>query len=131
MIMSIDRGKWLFVIFLLTATVLGYVHIARVQPLPGPAPAPPVILEFGRKLCPVCRNVEQILFALQKESKNQFELRLLYMDEDIKLFRQYHVSIVPTQVFLDTAGKEVWRHEGRISRDQLVKKLRELKFIKD
>jgi hypothetical protein len=41
------------------------------------------------------------------------------------------VAIVPTQVFLDPAGKEVFRHEGVFPKDQLIQKLRELKFIRD
>jgi hypothetical protein len=40
------------------------------------------------------------------------------------------VALVPTQVFLDTAGKVVFRHEGPLPEDQLVKKLQELGFIR-
>lgn len=119
--------------FILVAALLGLVWVipAWSQPPPGPSPARPVILEFSRKLCPICRETEQILLRLQGETENQFEVRILYIDEDIKLFRKYQVAIVPTQVFLDVAGKEVFRHESHLSREYLVKKLRELKFIRE
>jgi hypothetical protein len=41
------------------------------------------------------------------------------------------VAFVPTQVFLDAAGKEVGRHEGASTPEALIQKLRELKFIRD
>jgi hypothetical protein len=37
--------------------------------------------------------------------------------------------LIPTQVFLDDAGKEVDRHIGALSHDEVIKKLKELKFI--
>jgi hypothetical protein len=47
------------------------------------------------------------------------------------LFRRYKVALVPTQVFLDAAGREVGRHEGVYKQEVLIQKLRELKFIRD
>jgi hypothetical protein len=41
------------------------------------------------------------------------------------------VVIVPSQVFLDPAGQEVYRHEGVFKKEDLIQKLRELKFIRD
>jgi hypothetical protein len=55
----------------------------------------------------------------------------LYIDEAEPTFRRYKVVIVPTQVFLDTSGKEVYRHEGIFKQAALIQKLRELKFIRD
>jgi thioredoxin 1 len=124
------RRTWVIIPFLLGALLLGHLLPAGGQ---GPAPpkSRPAIYEFARKLCPICREMEQVLLEVQGKYGEQFQVRVLYIDEDIKLFRQYQITIVPTQVFLDASGKEVFRHEGLFPREKLVVKLRELGFIRD
>ena len=115
--------------------VLGLLLLWQILPAGGQSPAPPktrpAIYEFARKLCPICRQMEQVLKAVREVHPGEFEVRLLYIDEDIKLFRRFNIAIVPTQVFLDASGKEVFRHEGLLPREQLEKKLRELKFVRE
>ena len=91
----------------------------------------PELLEFDRKLCPICQASERIILAVKAKYPGQFAVRKLYMDEEEKLFSRYKVALVPTQVFLDAAGQEVYRHEGVFKEDELIIKLRELKFIRD
>jgi thioredoxin 1 len=91
----------------------------------------PVILEFDRKFCPICKASENVILAVKDQYPGQFVVRKLYMDEEEKLFRRYKVAIVPTQVFLDPSGKEVNRHEGVFEQAALIQKLREWKFIRD
>ena len=91
----------------------------------------PKILEFDRKFCPICKASERVILAVKDRYPGQFEVEKLYIDEADKVFRRYKVAIVPTQVFLDAAGKEVGRHEGLVKQDALIQKLRELKFIRD
>ena len=38
--------------------------------------------------------------------------------------------LIPTQVFLDATGKEVDRHIGALSKEEVITKLTELKFIR-
>jgi thioredoxin 1 len=38
----------------------------------------------------------------------------------------YKIRVIPTQVFFDADGKEVWRHEGFLPRADFVKKFAEL-----
>jgi thioredoxin 1 len=115
--------------------LLGLLLVASLLPAWAQAPGPPQTLpqlyEFDRKLCPVCRKSELIIQEVRNLFPGQFAGRRLYIDEHEKMFRQYQVAIVPTQVFLDPAGKEVFRHEGVFPKDQLIQKLRELKFIRD
>jgi len=33
---------------------------------------------------------------------------------------QYRIKVIPTQVFLDSKGKEYFRHEGFFAKEQLV-----------
>lgn len=91
----------------------------------------PTILEFSRLACPVCAKVEAALQELQARYGQEVEVRILHIDRDEPLFKEYGISVVPTQIFLDPSGKEVARNEGYISLEQLVKRLKELRFIRD
>jgi thioredoxin 1 len=91
----------------------------------------PKILEFDRKLCPICQASERVILAVKDRYPGQFEVEKLYIDEAEAVFRRYKVAIVPTQVFVNAAGQEVARHEGVYKKAALIQQLRELKFIRD
>ena len=91
----------------------------------------PQILEFHRKFCPICKASDAVILAAQARYPGRFAVQKLYIDEEESLFRRYKVAIVPTQVFLDAAGREVGRHEGVFKQEALMQKLLELKFISD
>ncbi len=120
----------LLLIFVSGWLLLGLLLPAAAQTPAGPQVIPE-ILEFDRKFCPVCKQSEQIIQAVRARYPGQFAVRRLYIDEEEPTFRRYRVAIVPTQVFLDATGKEVFRHEGVFPREKLLEKLRELKFIKE
>ncbi len=48
------------------------------------------------------------------------------MDEEIASVQTVQDHAIPTQVFLDAQGKEVDRHVGALSKEEVVKKLKEL-----
>jgi len=102
--------------------------LAQATPAPQ---ALPQILEFDRKLCPFCQASERVILAVKDRYPGQFTVRKLYIDEEEPVFRRYNVAIVPTQVFLDSAGQEVGRHVGVFKEGSLIQELRELKFIRD
>ncbi len=101
---------------ILTLLLVGWMWLAPGLPALAQGPAAPkalpVILEFDRKFCPVCRASEIVILAVKNQYPDKFVVRKHYIDEDEYLFRRYKVVIVPTQVFLDAAGQEVYRHEG-------------------
>jgi len=115
--------------------VLGF--LAAWQALPTRAegsPPPqgkPAVMEFGRGICPKCKEMEGIIKNLQARYGDRVELKLLYVDRDEPLFDKYKVMLVPTQVFLDAGGNEVSRHIGLFPEAELVQKLKELKFIQE
>jgi thioredoxin-like negative regulator of GroEL len=115
--------------------LLGWTWLGPVLPVRAQSATPPSvlpkILEFDRKLCPICQASERVILAVKGRYPGQFEVEKLYIDEAAALFRRYNVAIVPTQVFLDAAGQEVDRHEGVFKPDALIQKLRDLKFIRD
>ena len=91
----------------------------------------PAIYEFARPLCPICKKMEAILLEVKAQYRDQVDVRIFYMETDAHIFRSFRVTIVPSQVFLDPSGKEVFRHEGVFPKEKLLKKLRELRFIQE
>ncbi len=115
--------------------VLGFLVAWQVLPTraegSSQAQGKPVVLEFGRGICPMCKKMEGIIKNLQARYGDRVELKLVYIDRDEPLFEKYKVMLVPTQVFLDAGGNEVDRHIGLFPEAELVKKLKELKFIQE
>ena len=71
-------------------------------------------VELGSDKCIPCRMMQPILKSIQQRYGDQ--IRVIFYDvwkaEQKKFGKEYGVRVIPTQVFLDGAGKEVFRHEG-------------------
>jgi thioredoxin 1 len=90
----------------------------------------PALYEFGEKICIHCRQMQKVMTELTTSHGSQVEFRLVWVDEEKDLFRQYRITVVPTQVFLDASGKEVDRHVGALTKEEVLKKLKALNLIK-
>ena len=106
------------------------------QPLPtqaqgaAPATGKPALYEFGAKYCIPCKEMKVVMAALKASHGDQVEFRMVYVDEEKPLFGQYKIMAIPTQVFLNAEGKETDRHLGALPKEEVIKKLKELKFIR-
>ena len=100
----------------------------------GAAPAKagglPRLLDLGSKECIPCKLMWPVLEGMKQEFAGQLQVDFIDVNvkENLPLAKQYDIKLIPTQVFLDVAGKELWRHEGYISRYTILNKWRELKF---
>ncbi len=96
----------------------------------APAKAKPALYEFGAGYCYSCKEMEKVMAELKTSHSDQVEFRMVYVDKEKPLFEQYKIMLIPTQVFLDASGKEVDRHIGPLSKEEVLQKLRDLKLIK-
>lgn len=83
----------------------------------------PVVAEFGSVSCVSCREMKPILAELQREHG----AKLTVVDVDVLKERQYlaryRIQLMPTQVFFDAQGREIGRHMGKISGDEILARL--------
>ena len=118
----------------LVCLVMGFLLVWQALPIQAQGAAPakgkPALYEFGAKYCIPCKEMQKVMADLKPQYSDQVELRMVYADEEKPLFEQYKIVLIPTQVFLDASGKEVDRHMGALSQEEVVKKLKELKFIR-
>lgn len=72
----------------------------------------PVLLELGSHKCPPCRQMTPILNELSNEYAGKFEIRYIDVWKDRAAGAKYGVRAIPTQIFFDSKGREVFRHVG-------------------
>ena len=91
-----------------------------------PGLAIPRLLEFGRGTCAACKAMKPVLAELAKEYEGRLEVVNIDTAEDAAAAEKYGIRIIPTQIFFDAVGEEVFRHEGFYPKEDIVKKLDEL-----
>jgi thioredoxin 1 len=89
----------------------------------------PAVFEFGAGYCVSCKEMAKVMEELKISLGDKVEFRMVYADREKPLFQQYKVMLIPTQVFLNAQGKEADRHAGALTKEQVLSKLKELKFI--
>lgn len=86
----------------------------------------PVVADFGKGTCMPCKMMEPILKKLREEYEGRASILILDVDEYRSLSRKYRVMMIPTQIFFDSDGKEVYRHQGFMPETDIVAKLKDL-----
>ena len=79
----------------------------------------PVLLELGSQGCPPCRQMMPILNKLKAEYAGKFQIRYIDVWKDRAAGTKYGVRAIPTQIFFDRNGKELFRHVGFYSRKDI------------
>jgi len=82
----------------------------------------PVLVDFGAEWCPPCKKMQPTLDALQNEMKNKFKFVKVDGGINTALMQQLDVSTLPTFIVYKH-GKEVWRKQGIVEKDELKKQL--------
>jgi thioredoxin 1 len=128
--MNFLRGTFMGLFCLVAGLLVVWQPVPTQAQGSAPVKGKPALYEFGAGYCVSCKEMAKIMTELKAQYGDQLEVRMVYADKEKDLFTQYKIMLIPTQVFLDAAGKEVDRHIGALPKDEVVKKLKELKFIR-
>ena len=128
--MKIFRGTLIGLFGLMAGFLVVWGAMPTQAQSAAPAPGKPALYEFGAKTCIPCQQMKQVMAELTATHSDQVEFRMVYVDKEKPLFEQYKIMLIPTQVFLDASGKEVDRHIGALTKEAVLEKLKELKFIR-
>ena len=95
-------------------------------PASGNSQGIPKLIDLGADKCIPCKMMAPILEELKEEFAGRMEVVFIDVWENPDMAREYDVEIIPTQIFYDTAGKELFRHQGFYSREEILTKWAEL-----
>ena len=92
----------------------------------GPAVAAnlPRLVDLGAGKCVPCKMMAPILVELQRDYADQFVTEFIDVWENPELGKRYGVELIPTQIFYDAEGKELFRHVGFFGKEDILAKWR-------
>jgi thioredoxin 1 len=95
----------------------------------GAAPAGlPRLVDLGADSCIPCKAMAPILVELRTEYAGRFQVDFIDVWKNPGAADPYHIYAIPTQVFFDGDGKELARHEGFLSKSDILATWRRLGY---
>ena len=85
----------------------------------------PLLLDLGATKCIPCKMMAPILEELREEYRGRFEVVFIDIWENKEAISRYNVRVIPTQIFFNAGGKELFRHQGFYSKEQIIAKWKE------
>ena len=86
----------------------------------------PVVADFGMNRCVQCIRQSAAIDIMKEETKGRIEWPFFHVGEEEGLTAAYGVLLIPTLIFFNAEGKEVFRNVGLMEADELRAKLKEL-----
>jgi len=105
---------------LVGSTSQSYAAEPRINLQALTAKGVPILLEFGRGWCIPCKYMKPILEDMARAYGPRAIVTTVDMDANKDLVRNFRIRMMPTQVFLAPDGKEVFRNEGTMEREQIA-----------
>jgi thiol-disulfide isomerase/thioredoxin len=83
----------------------------------------PMLLDFGRGVCIPCKMMKPVLEEVARDYDGKLLVKILEIDQYRDLMKQFQVHLIPTQIFINSKGKMVNRHEGFMDKASIVEVL--------
>lgn len=99
--------------------LLGLLALVAVRGAAAPARVPRLV-DLGADTCVPCKLMMPVLAELKRDYAGQLEVVFIDVWKDRVRGREYALRVIPTQIFFDAAGREVFRHEGFMAKPDIV-----------
>lgn len=93
---------------------------------PGAGTGLPRLVDIGAGKCIPCKKMAPILDELKQEYAGAMEVDFIDVWLDRSAGERYGIEMIPTQIFYDPSGKELFRHEGFFAKEDILAKWKEL-----
>ncbi len=86
----------------------------------------PTMADFGAGWCEACKKMEPVLHESAKRFKGKANVLFVNTDDYASIAKGYGISVIPTQIYFDSKGKEAARHMGYMPIEEVAAKLKAL-----
>lgn len=85
----------------------------------------PKLVDLGAGKCIPCKLMAPILEELKESYAGQLDVIFIDVWENPDKAKEYGIQTIPTQIFYNPSGKELFRHEGFFSKEDILSKWKE------
>lgn len=91
------------------------------------------LIELGANGCIPCRKMDTVLVEIKEIYKEKLNIQIFNItkDDGKKAAKYFELNAIPVQIILNIQGKEVFRHIGFLSTEDLQTKIDELLFVNE
>ncbi len=86
----------------------------------------PKLIDLGADKCIPCKAMAPILEEMKKEYAGRMNVEFIDVWKNEDAGSQYNIETIPTQIFFDAEGKELFRHIGFFGKEDILAKWKEL-----
>ena len=87
--------------------------------------AVPRLVDLGADKCIPCKMMAPILEELKTEYEGRLMIEFIDVWKNPGAGREYQIRVIPTQIFYNEKGEELFRHEGFYSKEDILGKWKE------
>ncbi|MFH1156394.1 MAG: thioredoxin family protein [Pseudomonadota bacterium] len=91
-----------------------------------PAKGMVTMIDLGATKCIPCKMMAPIMAKMEKLYDKKAVIVFIDVWENKAQAKRFEIQAIPTQLFFDETGKEVFRHVGFLSEEAIVEKLKAL-----
>ncbi len=81
------------------------------------------MVDLGAKKCIPCKMMAPIMAKLEKEYEGKADIVFIDVWENRDQAPRFKIRAIPTQIFFDEKGEEVYRHVGFLDEKSIVDQL--------
>ena len=81
----------------------------------------PIIIDFGAEWCPPCNMMKPDLIKLNKELQGEAIIRIVDVDQNIDATDGYKITLLPTQIFINSDGTPYIPQDNSIDGFETIK----------
>lgn len=78
------------------------------------------MVDLGAHECIPCKMMEPVLNEVRKEYEGRAAVIFIDVWKDRQAAPKFGIRVIPTQIFYDKEGREVFRHEGFLDKKSIV-----------
>ena len=85
------------------------------------------MIDLGAKKCIPCKMMAPILVKLEKAYKGKADIIFIDVWENKQPAQRFKIRAIPTQIFFNAQGEEVYRHVGFLDEKSIVEQLTKMR----
>lgn len=89
----------------------------------------PLVVDFGQNLCKQCILQSEAMDEFRAAVGDRIDTRFVHVAKEAELLAPYRVMLIPTLLFYDGQGRELFRQVGYMPFGEMMAKVRELGLL--